>query len=68
MNASGTRISGLTSELWLKWQETKELWQDQKALEFERNYLGELRPSVDKTVDVIEQLDKLLTKIRKDCE
>jgi hypothetical protein len=24
--------------------------------------------SVDRTVTVIEQLDKLLTKIRKDCE
>lgn len=68
MNANGSRISGLTSELWLKWQETKDLWQDQKALEFEQHYLSELRPSVDKTVDVIEQLDKLLTKIRKDCE
>lgn len=68
MNANSSRLSGLTSELWAKWQQTKDLWRDKKALEFERDYLGELRPSVDKTVDVMEQLDKLLTKIRKDCE
>lgn len=68
MNAHAGRLSGLTNELWMKWQQTKELWQDAKSLEFEQNYLGELRPAVDKTVDVIEQLDKLLTKIRKDCE
>ena len=31
-------------------------------------YMEELLASVDRTVTVIEQLDKLLTKIRKDCE
>ena len=55
-------------ELWNQWQQTKEYWQDAKSEEFERKYLQELVTSVDKTVSVIEQLDKLITKIRKDCE
>ncbi|MGO8675612.1 MAG: hypothetical protein ACLQVX_07050 [Limisphaerales bacterium] len=68
MNANASRLSGITRELWTQWQETKAYWKDSKAQEFEEKYLAELFSSVDKTVGVIEQLDKLLQKIRRDCE
>ncbi len=68
MNANATRLSGLTKDLWAEWQATKSYWRDIKSQEFERKYLSELLSNVEKTVTVIEQLDKLLTKIRKDCE
>lgn len=68
MNANSSRLTGLTNDLWIKWSETKEYWRDMKAREFEQHYLGELRPAVDKTADVIDKLDQLLNKIRKDCE
>jgi hypothetical protein len=68
MNANGTRLAGITKDLWTEWQQTKQYWRDAKSEEFERKFLEELRASVDKTVTVIEQLDKLITKIRKDCE
>lgn len=68
MNANGTRVAGATRELWLQWQDTKNYWRDTKSQEFEAQYLSELVATVDKSVAVIEQLDKLLTKIRKDCE
>jgi hypothetical protein len=68
MNANGSRLSGITRDLWGQWQQTKAYWRDAKAQEFENRYLAELLSSVDKTVGVIEQLDKLLQKIRKDCE
>lgn len=51
-----------------QWQHTREFWRDTKSAEFEHKYLDELFSSVDKAVGVIEQLDKLLNKIRKDCE
>jgi hypothetical protein len=68
MNASATRLSGITKELWGQWQQTKNYWRDSKAQEFEQKYLVELLSSVDKTVAVMEQLDKIILKIRKDCE
>lgn len=68
MNANGTRLAGATRELWLQWQQTKNSWRDAKSQEFEARYLSELVATVDKSVAVIEQLDKLLSKIRKDCE
>ena len=68
MNANATRLSGATKELWLHWQQTKSFWRDTKSQEFEQQYLSELVLSVDKTVAVVEQLDKLVGKIRNDCE
>ena len=68
MNANGTRLAGITKDLWNQWQETKIYWRDSKSEEFQKKYLDELMSSVDKTVAVIEQLDKLITKIKTDCE
>jgi hypothetical protein len=68
MSASGHRIGALTKELMVRWRETKESWRDEKALEFERDFLIELQTSVDKSLHVMEQLDKLLAKIRHECE
>jgi hypothetical protein len=68
MSPSGSRLAAITKELWFQWQQTKEYWQDAKSEEFEHKYLDELVSGVDKTVGVIEQLDKLTSKIRSDCE
>lgn len=68
MNANGARLAAITKELWNQWQQTKAYWKDAKSEEFEHKYLDELVSSVDKTVTVIEQLDKLISKIKKDCE
>lgn len=68
MNATSSRLMGLTRELTGKWNQTRDAWQDARADEFDRKYMQELQSSVDKTIIVMEQLDKLLTKIRNDCE
>ncbi len=68
MNAQGARLAAITKELWVQWQQTREYWRDAKSQEFERKYMAELLASVDKTVTVIEQLDKLTQKIKTDCE
>lgn len=68
MNANGTRLAGITKDLWMQWQETRTSWRDAKSDEFQHKYLEELMASVDKTVAVIEQLDKLIIRIRHDCE
>ena len=68
MNSNGSRLAGITKDLWNQWQLTKDSWRDAKSVEFERKYLEELLASVDKAVHVIEQLDKVMNKIKKDCE
>ncbi|HWF19218.1 MAG TPA: hypothetical protein VG754_08120 [Verrucomicrobiae bacterium] len=68
LRASGNQLAALTKELLLQWDDTKSYWKDSKSGEFEKKYLEELQANVDSTVVVVEQLDKLMTKIRKDCE
>ena len=68
MKASSNRLSAITKELRAQWQDTKNYWKDAKSQEFEHKYMEQLLASVDRTVTVIEQLDKLISKIRTDCE
>ena len=70
MNLSGnrSRLSAISKELSLRWRETKNYWKDAKSQQFERKYMDELFVRVEKTVTVIEKLDEVLTRVRKDCE
>jgi hypothetical protein len=68
INGNGKRLAMLTLQLANQWQQTREHWQDARGLEFEQRYMQELTQSVDRAVAVIEQLDKVVAKIRNDCE
>jgi len=68
MSGSSARLAGITKELRGQWQDTKHYWRDDRCQEFEHRYMEELFSSVDRAVTVMEQLDKLLMKIRQDCE
>jgi hypothetical protein len=68
MKVSGNKLTAITRELWAQWQQTKASWRDERCREFEQKYLEELLASVDRAAAVIDQLDKLLSKVRKDCE
>ena len=68
LSANRIQLAGITKELLGQWRETKEHWRDAKSAEFEKNYLQELFDSVDAAGGVMEQLDKVLNKIRTDCE
>ena len=68
LNSTRTRLSALTKQLSLRWSETREHWQDAKAAEFEKRFLEELFNRVNVAAASIEELDRALTKIRRDCE
>lgn len=68
LRASTTRLTAVTRDLANQWGETKQHWRDFKALEFEKKYLEELFPTVERSAALMEQLDKLLGKIKSDCE
>jgi hypothetical protein len=67
-SGSKSRLSSVTKQLLLQWEQTKNHWRDARSREFEQRYLQELFISVDKTITVIEKLDELLKKVRSDCE
>jgi hypothetical protein len=68
MTASKGRLEGLTKELSGKWTQTKDFWLDAKSQEFEQRFMDELITRVNRAVYSIHELDKLVTKVRNECE
>jgi hypothetical protein len=68
MSASQNRLAALTNELRVEWDQTKQHWNDAKSHEFEQRFLSELLPAVNQTLTTIESLERILAKIRQDCE
>jgi hypothetical protein len=70
MSLSGSkgRLAGVTRDLSLKWDDTKNFWRDGKSQEFERRFMRELFAEVNQAVLAVEKLDELLRKIRSNCE
>lgn len=66
--ANRSRLTGITRELSLQWENTQNFWRDQKSAEFEKKYLEELFAHANKAAAIIEKLDELLKKVRSDCE
>ena len=68
VSAGKTRLVAVTRELAAKWAQTKDYWQDAKCQDFELKYIQELMASVERATLTMEQLDKLVMKVRSDCE
>jgi hypothetical protein len=68
LNSTRTRLTTLTKQLSIRWQETREHWQDAKAAEFEKRHLDELFNRVNTAAASIEDLERVLAKIHRDCE
>lgn len=66
--ASRARLAAITKDLIRRWKETRENWRDAKAAEFERTYMEDLLAGVNAAVNSLEKLDRVLERIRKDCE
>ena len=57
----------LTKDLLREWEQTRQVWKDQKAGEFDQAYMKELESGVNRAMNGMEKLDRILTKVRKDC-
>ena len=68
MTGSQNRLMGLTKELRVEWDNTKASWRDAKSAEFEKRFLDGLFADVNQTIANIDALERLLAKIRADCE
>lgn len=68
IGANGRVVQAATKELALKWEQTRESWADAKSQEFERDHLADLITGVEMAGPVFEKLDKLVNKVRSDCE
>jgi hypothetical protein len=68
LNAGKSRLAALTKDLTTHWRETRESWRDDRAREFEQRYMDDLLSGVTTTLNNLETLERILDKIRSDCE
>ena len=68
ISANGKMLATVTKDLSRRWEETKHHWQDAKSREFEQRFLAELFAVVDRAVPVFDDLEKVVSKVRTDCE
>lgn len=68
VSSNGKVISAATHELSTRWTELENAWRDVKAREFEERFLTNLVSSVERATPVFDQLQRLLNKIREECE
>ena len=66
--ADKAKLTALTRDIANQWELTKDHWRDAKSLEFQQQYLDELIANVEKAAVVIDDLEKVIAKIRSDCE
>ena len=66
--SSGQTVSAATKELARQWNQTKESWNDSKSEFFEHKYMNELLASVERVLPVFDDLQKILNRVRTDCE
>ncbi|HEY1173511.1 MAG TPA: hypothetical protein VGH19_19255 [Verrucomicrobiae bacterium] len=58
----------VSKDIAASWEQAKGSWRDTKSGEFERAYIAPLQSNITAALSAIDKLDKLLTKVRKDCE
>lgn len=68
VRAAGNVMAAASKQLWRKWEDARHDWRDAKADEFEHKYLVELQATVDRAGIVLNQIEKILTQAREECE
>jgi len=68
VSANGKTVVALTKQLSVAWTETRQHWRDSKSEEFEKRFLSELLSTIDRAAPVFDDLDKVLHRVRNDCE
>ena len=70
MSAKGSanKISKTTKQFLASWDQVRSYWRDVKSQEFEKQFIEPLPEDIAGAMRVIEEIDKILTKARRDCE
>jgi hypothetical protein len=68
VSTNGKVVLSATRELARKWEHTRQHWKDAKGAEFERAYLSDLFSDMERAVPILEELDRLITNVRSQCE
>ncbi len=66
--ASAVKLTKSTKVFMQSWDQVKGHWSDGRQRDFEKDYIEALPDDVSSAIRVIEEIDKILTRARRDCE
>jgi hypothetical protein len=67
LQTGSIRLSKAAKHLREKWEETKPLWHDQNAADFEFHYYLPLTPQLTRTLAAVNRLASLFEQVERDC-
>jgi len=68
VGSSRGTLGSSAKQLKLSWEQTRSYWRDSKSKEFETRYLAPLFEGIERAGPLLEELDRTLHQIKKDCE
>ena len=66
--ASAVKLTKSTKVFMQSWDRVKSHWQDARQREFEKDFIETLPDDVSAAIRVIEEIDRIVTRARRDCE
>ena len=66
--ASAVKLTKATKAFMQSWEQVKSHWQDARQREFAKDFIDTLPDDVSSAIRVIEEIDTILTRARRDCE
>lgn len=68
LKASKAKLSRASKDISTAWEQVSHSWRDQKAKQFEREFIAPLPDNISSAVAIIDELDSVLSKIKHHCE
>lgn len=67
IGAGAGRLQDATKQILLRWDDTKEVWDDKRRADFEKTYLEPLEPQVRQTLDKLRRLSQVFNQAYQEC-
>ncbi len=67
LNSGRTRLQGALKELQVRWDQVQAKWDDRNSERFSRRHLQPLEPKIRNAMNAMENMDTILSKVRRDC-
>jgi hypothetical protein len=68
LHTGRAKLVGSHKELMMKWDRTKEWWNDAMSRSLEERVLEPVEPKIRAAVSAMEKMGELLARARRECE
>ncbi len=67
ITSSAAGLAQSRRDLFIHWQAVSQIWQDERAKNFHRDYLEPVDPAVRRACDAITEMSAILERAMREC-